>query len=98
VAAGSGTGCCGPGCRGISLCRLADSGRAVARRSRLPVEQRPYRPHLTLAWSDGVANLRPLVERLAPWEGLPWVATRLYLIRQPARRRTNQQMSSQPHY
>jgi 2'-5' RNA ligase len=63
------------------LRRLADSARAAARRSRLPVEQRPYRPHLTLARSDGAANLRPLVERLAPWEGLPWVATRLYLIR-----------------
>jgi RNA 2',3'-cyclic 3'-phosphodiesterase len=63
------------------LRRLADSVRAAARRSRLPVEQRPYRPHLTLARADGAANLLPLVERLAPWEGLAWVATWLYLIR-----------------
>jgi 2'-5' RNA ligase len=60
---------------------LADSVRAAARRSRLPVEQRPYRPHLTLARSDGAADLLPLVERLAPWEGRAWVATCLYLIR-----------------
>jgi len=63
------------------LRRLADSVRAAARRSRLPVERRPYRPHLTLARSDGTADLRPLVERLAPWEGLAWVATWLYLMR-----------------
>ncbi|MBA2471045.1 MAG: RNA 2',3'-cyclic phosphodiesterase [Pseudonocardiales bacterium] len=63
------------------LRRLADSVRAAARRSRLPVEQRPYHPHLTLARSDGAADLLPLVERLAPWEGLAWVATSLHLIR-----------------
>lgn len=63
------------------LRRLADSVRAAARRSRLPVEQRPYRPHLTLARSDGATDLRPLVDRLAPWEGLAWVATWLYLMR-----------------
>ncbi|MGH3785505.1 MAG: RNA 2',3'-cyclic phosphodiesterase [Pseudonocardiaceae bacterium] len=63
------------------LRRLADSVGAAARRCRLPVEQRRYRPHLTLARSDGTADLRPLVERLAAWQGLPWVATRLYLVR-----------------
>jgi RNA 2',3'-cyclic 3'-phosphodiesterase len=63
------------------LRRLAGSVQAAARRSRLPVEQRPYRPHLTLARSDGETDLRPLVERLASWQGLPWVATRLYLVR-----------------
>jgi 2'-5' RNA ligase len=62
------------------LRRLADSVRAAARRSRLPVEQRPYRPHLTLARSDGAVDLLPLVEQLMPWEGLTWVATWLYLI------------------
>jgi 2'-5' RNA ligase len=61
------------------LRRLAGSVRA-ARRSRLPVEQRPYHPHLTLARSDGAADLLPLVERLAPWEGLAWIATWLHLI------------------
>jgi RNA 2',3'-cyclic 3'-phosphodiesterase len=63
------------------LRRLAASAAAAARRSRLPVEHRPYHPHLTLARADGRADLRPLVERLAPWQGLPWVATRLHLVR-----------------
>ncbi|MGH3771352.1 MAG: RNA 2',3'-cyclic phosphodiesterase [Pseudonocardiaceae bacterium] len=63
------------------LRRLADSVRAAARRSRLPVEQRPYRPHLTLARVEVGTDPRPLVERLAPWEGSPWRATRLHLVR-----------------
>ncbi|MDQ3761470.1 MAG: RNA 2',3'-cyclic phosphodiesterase [Actinomycetota bacterium] len=63
------------------LRRLADSATAAARRSRLPVEHRPYRPHLTLARADTGADLRPLVERLASWQGSPWVATRLHLVR-----------------
>jgi RNA 2',3'-cyclic 3'-phosphodiesterase len=63
------------------LRRLADSAQAAARRSRLPVEQRPYRPHLTLARAKAGSDLRPLVEQLAPWEGSPWRATRLHLVR-----------------
>ncbi|MGH3883719.1 MAG: RNA 2',3'-cyclic phosphodiesterase [Pseudonocardiaceae bacterium] len=63
------------------LRRLAGSVQAAARRSRLPTEQRPYRPHVTLARAGAAADLRPLVERLASWQGLPWVATRLYLVR-----------------
>ena len=63
------------------LRRLADSARAAARRSRLPVPHRPYRPHLTLARADGAADLSSLVERLALWPGLPWVARQLYLVR-----------------
>jgi 2'-5' RNA ligase len=63
------------------LCRLAGSVAAAARRSRLPVEDRPYRPHLTLARATGEADLRPLVQRLASWQGSPWVATELNLVR-----------------
>jgi RNA 2',3'-cyclic 3'-phosphodiesterase len=62
------------------LRRLADSTGAAARRSRLAVQHRPYRPHLTLARADGEADLRPLVERLALWQGSPWVARRLSLV------------------
>lgn len=62
------------------LRRLVDSVRAAARRSGLLVEQRPYRPHLTLARADGAVDLQPLVERLASGAGRPWVATRLYLV------------------
>jgi 2'-5' RNA ligase len=63
------------------LRRLAGSAAAAARRSRLPVEDRPYRPHLTLARAAGEADLRPLVQRLASWQGSPWVATQLELVR-----------------
>ncbi|HXT46365.1 MAG TPA: RNA 2',3'-cyclic phosphodiesterase [Pseudonocardiaceae bacterium] len=63
------------------LRRLAGSAAAAARRCRLPVEDRPYRPHLTLARAPGDADLRPLVQRLASWQGPPWVATELTLVR-----------------
>lgn len=63
------------------LRRLAGSAAAAARRSRLQVEDRPYRPHLTLARAAGEADLRPLVQRLACWEGPLWVATQLHLVR-----------------
>lgn len=62
------------------LRRLAGSVRAAARRSGLPVEDRPYRPHLTLARSVGT-DLRPAVARLAGFEGTPWTASRLHLVR-----------------
>ncbi|MGH4024572.1 MAG: RNA 2',3'-cyclic phosphodiesterase [Pseudonocardiaceae bacterium] len=63
------------------LRRLADSAQAAARRSGVPMEQRPYRPHLTLARAGNGADLRPLVERLSDFEGLGWVADRLHLVR-----------------
>ncbi|MBV8539230.1 MAG: RNA 2',3'-cyclic phosphodiesterase [Pseudonocardiales bacterium] len=62
------------------LRRLADSTAAAARRCRLPVEQRPYRPHLTVARADGTTDLCPSVERLALWQGVPWPAGRLHLV------------------
>jgi 2'-5' RNA ligase len=63
------------------LRRLAGSVRAAARRSRLPVEERPYRPHLTLGRAAaGGVDLRPLVGRLAPWQSAPWVATQMDLV------------------
>ncbi|MGH3794294.1 MAG: RNA 2',3'-cyclic phosphodiesterase [Pseudonocardiaceae bacterium] len=64
-----------------ALRRLAESVQAAARRSGVPVEQRPYRPHLTLARAAGTADLRPLAQQLACFEGQPWVATRLDLVR-----------------
>ena len=63
------------------LRRLADSVQAAVRRCGLPVEQRRYRPHLTLARAAGTADLRPLVQRLAAYQGQPWVVTRLELVR-----------------
>jgi 2'-5' RNA ligase len=63
------------------LRRLTASVRAAARRARLPVEDRPYRPHLTLARGrEGVA-LRPAVDALAGFAGRTWTAAELHLVR-----------------
>jgi 2'-5' RNA ligase len=64
-----------------ALRRLAAATRAAAQRTGLDVEDRPYRPHLTLARSAGAADLRPLVERLAPFRGTAWLADTLHLMR-----------------
>lgn len=63
------------------LHRLADSVSATARHSGLAAEQRPYRPHLTLARATGTTDLGPLVEALDPYEGRPWTADELHLVR-----------------
>ena len=60
---------------------LTHSAQAAARRCGLPVEQRRHRPHLTLARAAAETDLRPLVTLLAAWQGLPWVAQQLQLIR-----------------
>lgn len=64
-----------------ALRRLAGSAAAATRRSRLPAEERPYRPHLTLARASGEVDLRPLVQQLACWQGPPWDAAELHLVR-----------------
>jgi 2''-5'' RNA ligase len=64
------------------LRHLAASVRAAARRARLPVEDRPYRPHLTLARGrDPAADLRPVVARMNGFAGRPWTADALHLVR-----------------
>ncbi|MBW0089478.1 RNA 2',3'-cyclic phosphodiesterase [Pseudonocardia sp. KRD-184] len=61
---------------------LAGSVRAAARKVGLPVEDRPYRPHLTLARVRPPApDLRPFAEALAGFAGRPWTATALHLVR-----------------
>ncbi|MDQ1603387.1 MAG: 2,3-cyclic 3-phosphodiesterase [Actinomycetota bacterium] len=45
------------------------------------VEDRPYRPHLTVARVRGSADLRPLVADLGDYEGPGWTATQLVLVR-----------------
>jgi 2'-5' RNA ligase len=64
-----------------ALRRLAASVRAAARRARLAVEDRPYRPHLTLARGREGADLRPAVDALDGFTGSPWTAAELNLVR-----------------
>ena len=63
------------------LTRLAASVGAAARRSRIPVDDRPYRPHLTLARGRPGSDLRPAVEALAGFTGSSWTADALHLVR-----------------
>lgn len=65
------------------LRRLAASVRAAARRTGLPQEERTWRPHVTLARSpQGAdrADLRPVAEGLAGYEGSRWTADRIHLV------------------
>jgi 2'-5' RNA ligase len=63
------------------LRRLAASVQAAARRARLVVEDRPYRPHLTLAFGYPGADLRGAVGALAGFAGSTWSAAELHLVR-----------------
>lgn len=63
------------------LRRLAASVRAAARRARIAVEDRPYRPHLTLARARDGADLRPAVDALGGFAGRAWTARELHLVR-----------------
>jgi 2'-5' RNA ligase len=63
------------------LRRLAASVQAAARRAKVPVEDRPYRPHLTLARTREPADLRPLVEALSSFAGREWPAAEMHLVR-----------------
>ena len=68
------------------LGRLAEAAGSAARRCHIRVEDRPYRPHLTLARVAGVprgaggddqggpVDLAPLVDRLKPFRSPGWLA------------------------
>jgi 2'-5' RNA ligase len=70
-----------PGDRIDGLRRLAASVAAAARRCGIPVEDRPYRPHLTLARARGGAQLDRAADGLAGFTGTPWSAEALHLVR-----------------
>ena len=62
------------------LRHLAASTTAAARRAGLAVDDRPHRPHLTLARSRRNVDLRPLVVALGSFRGTDWTATQLRLV------------------
>jgi 2'-5' RNA ligase len=64
-----------------ALARLAASVAAAARRCGIPVDDRPYRPHLTLARGREGADLRPAVATLSAFAGSSWTAEELHLVR-----------------
>jgi RNA 2',3'-cyclic 3'-phosphodiesterase len=66
---------------GAPLRRLAAAVTAAARRCGIGVDDRAYRPHLTIARSRGGTDLRPLVAQLSGFAGTPWVADALHLVR-----------------
>ena len=63
------------------LSALAGSVGAAARRIGIAVQDRAYRPHLTLARSNEPVDLRPLVDELRGFEGTEWSPAEVELIR-----------------
>jgi len=63
------------------LRRLARATDAAGRRAGLEVEDRPYRPHLTLARARRPTDLRPLLDALPSSTSSGWTARRLSLVR-----------------
>lgn len=69
---------------GIDALRLlAERADAAARRAGVPMEQhRRYTPHLTVARARGEGvDLRPWLDALSGFEGTPWEAGTLSLVR-----------------
>ena len=66
-----------------ALTRLAESVAAGASRAGAapPDRGRRFQPHLTLARCRMPADVTPLVDALAGYEGEPWTADRLHLVR-----------------
>ena len=66
-----------------TLARLAESVTAGARRagSPPPDKGRTFQPHLTLARCRMPADVTGLVETLAGYQGQPWTADRIHLVR-----------------
>ena len=63
------------------LARLAERCAAAGRRAGLAMEERAFRPHLTLARARReVVDLRERVDDLAAYAGTPWQVTSLRLV------------------
>jgi RNA 2',3'-cyclic 3'-phosphodiesterase len=65
----------------LELRRLAESVQAAVRRSGIDIDERPFRPHLTVARSASRTDLKPFVEALRDYAGPAWPVTSYELIR-----------------
>jgi RNA 2',3'-cyclic 3'-phosphodiesterase len=63
------------------LRRLAASVQAASRRAGADVDERPLRPHITLARARDPLDLRPAVAALAAYSGPRWTAAEIVLVR-----------------
>jgi 2'-5' RNA ligase len=63
-----------------ALGHLAGSIAAAARRAKVPVDDRPYRAHVTLARAAGSGSLRSLAERLGGYAGPAWTVEEVLLM------------------
>ena len=63
-----------------ALTRLADSVSAGARRARIPLEERRYRPHMTLGRRRAPTDVRESVEPAAEYTGPAWTVGEFVLV------------------
>lgn len=63
------------------LVELAASVAAAARQAGIEQEDRAFSPHLTLARRREPGDLRPLIESLSGFTGMPWTADAVHLVR-----------------
>jgi RNA 2',3'-cyclic 3'-phosphodiesterase len=70
------------------LRRLAGSVGAAARRAGIPIEDRAYRPHLTLARARTPTDVTSAVDTLAAYHGPAWTASEVVLMRSHLGRQT----------
>jgi 2'-5' RNA ligase len=83
------------------LKRLAASVQAASRRAGAHVDERPLRPHITLARAREPLDLRPAVAALAGYAGPPWAAHEIALVRSrlgagPGRTALHEEVSRHP--
>ncbi len=64
-----------------TLVRTAGSAAAAARRSGIATEERPYRPHLTVARAREPVDLRAEVAALRDYQGPDWTTSEIALVR-----------------
>ena len=65
----------------VTLTRLAERCSAAARRTGITVEERNFRPHLTLARARrGSADVTDHVQRLSTYAGRPWPVRAIRLV------------------